>query len=859
MLKLLPKKRSTRILVLSCSAAGLIAASIVGYRLVLKPGYREWREKRANSIAREHLEKGDYTAAITAARKAIQYNPANANAWKLAVDIATKQESPHLFVYQQGLANAAPTLENRLEFIRVAIKYRAYQQAQDVINKIGTEATNSPEFYQLAAEVAQLMRNPTRAKYYLMSLVKLQPDNHKARLDLAQLRLLDGFNDNHESIRAEIRDIASVPEHRIRAFSLLLADSIKNKQPAQALEVAEQLAKSPGLTPETELMIAEAYRQGSSSQFKAYLDTLKARFATSPEQARTLVTYLNTYEQAADARVWVESLPEEIRADEGLQLGYARVLFSLKDYSALENYLRPLKWTENEYARHALLAYAARQRGDERGFAELWRLSVIEVGNNTRRLENLYNTIASWGWVEQRFELLWKKFTIDPSDKDVRRQLALWERHRQNTPALNRLFARINEAEPGNREERNNYTYTSLLLRTALERAHRDARSNYEHDPKNPFYITSYALSLYRQEKPDEALRILETMNFGAISTPERMLLHGVLLVANGRIDEGVDLMGRIKLNDLLPEERQLHADAVLLAERSRASQARIAALADTMSNRTDGEQRKSWLQALPAAYRSDNVQLELADALYATDSYAALESSLKNEQWPQHDFLRLALIAYAQRNLGRDADFMTTWRMIEASVGHRVADLRVLEELCERWGWASQRIDVLNRVIQREPTSTSLYELADYYRQQGQTAELARIYSLRVAAENPSNEDKSHFAYYSLLSNTNVSRAHTLAKQAYDASPDTPLQVKAYAFSLFKQSRFTDAARTIDKALNDSNAGVFALLRAAIAAEQGDTAEARQLLGTYQNDSALPEESALAESLAKSLAAKST
>src|SRR5690606_20488443 len=138
MLKLLPKKRSTRILVLSCSAAGLIAASIFGYRLVLKPLYRVCREKRANSIAREHLEKGDYTAAITAARKAIQYNPANANAWKLAVDIATKQESPHLFVYQQGLANAAPTLENRLEFIRVAIKYRAYQQAQDVINKIGT-------------------------------------------------------------------------------------------------------------------------------------------------------------------------------------------------------------------------------------------------------------------------------------------------------------------------------------------------------------------------------------------------------------------------------------------------------------------------------------------------------------------------------------------------------------------------------------------------------------------------------------------------------------------------------------------------------------------------------------------------
>ncbi len=859
MLKFLPRKRSTRIIVLAWTAVGLIAAGVVGYHYVLKPGYREWREKRANSIAREHLEKGDYASAITAARKAIQYNPANANAWKLAVEIAEKQESPHVFVYQQGLANASPTLENRLEFIRVAIKHRAFTQAQDTINKIGSEAANSPEFYQLAAEVSQLMRNPTRAKYYLMSLVKLQPDNHKARLDLAQHRLIDGFEDNRESIRAEIRDLATNAEHRIRALSLLLADSLKNKQTNEAVEVAEQLSKSEGLTPETELMIAEAYRQASPRHFQPYLAELKTRFAESPERVRTLATYLNGYEQSADARAWIESLSAELRADEGVQLAYARVLFGLKDYSALESYLRPLKWTENEYARQALLAFAARQRGDERGFAELWRLSVLEVGNNPRRLQALLTTVNGWAWHEQRFELLWKKFTLDPSDKDVRRQLAQWERYRQNTPALNRLFARINENEPGNREERNNYTYTSLLLRTALERAHRDARSSYEFDPKNPFYITSYAFSLYRQDKPQEALRIFETLNFGAISTPERTLLHGVLLVANGRADEGIELMSRLKLEDLLPEERQLHTEAVLLAERSRVGKARIASLTDNIGSRPEGEERKSWLQTLPAAYRSDNVQFELADALYAADAYAQLETTLKNERWPEHDFLRLALIAYAQRNLDRGSDFITTWRMIEASIGHRVPDLRVLEELCERWGWASQRIDVLNRIIQREPAGASLYELASYYRQQGQTAELARIYALRVDAENPSADDRSYFAYYNLLANANLSRAHVLSKQAYDAAPENLLQVKAYAFSLFKQSRFTDAARTVEKALTDANATDFALLRAAIAAEQGNTDEARKLLGTFSAETALPEESALADSLAKSLAAKST
>jgi hypothetical protein len=862
MLKFLPKKRSTRVIVLIWAAVGLAVIAGVGYKYVAKPGYKNWREKRANSIAREHLKNGDYPAALAAARKALQYNQSNVDAWRLAVEITEKQDSPQTFVYQQGLAGVEPTLENKLKFIRVAVKYRAYPQALDAINKMGPEAANSVEFYELAAQVSQVMRNQTKAKYYLMSLVKLRPDDNKARLDLAQIRLVDGFDDNKPSIRAEIRSLASDPALRIRALTLLLADAVQTKNATDSLEIANQLTGQTETPPATQLLIAEAYRQFSPKRFTAYLEKLKTEYAENPDQISALVSYLGSHELFSEARQWIDSLSEKAREAESVQMAYAAALLSLNDYAALEKHLRPTRWTENEYARQALLAYSARKRGDERAFSEAWRLAVIEVGSNPRRLQSLLSRVASWGWPEQRVELLWKKFSLDPSDKVTRQQIATWERGRQNTAALNRLFGRINENDPNDRESKNNYTYTSLLLGTALDRAHTDARANYEADPSNPYFATTYAFSLYRQGKHQAALTTLEGLNLGSLAAPERTLLHGVILIANGRIDEGLEQTNHLKLDQFLPEERRLYEDASVVVAKTRRDQATVARLATFSSTPAGGAERKSWLQALPASYRASGVQMELADSLYANDDYRALETTLKNEQWNENDFLRLTLLAYAQKNLGKQAEALGTWRFVTSATANRLADLTVLEEMCERWGWSAERIDILNRILQRDPAATNaMTDLAEHYRQNGQTAELARIYSLRVDADSSSSDDKSRFAYYSLLTNTNITKANVLAKQAYDQAPENAFYAKTYAYSLLKQRRPSDAWRTIEKliAVGETGPAQLNLLRAAITLEQGETAEAQKHLGSFDDTSALPEEKALADTLRKTIAAKNT
>jgi len=863
MLKFLPKRRINRLIFIACALVVLAGVGLAGAKWIAWPYFKTWRENRANSVAREFFKQDDYPNALVAVRKTLQYNQANVEAWKLAVEITEKQQSPQTFVYQQGLTNVQPTLENKLKLVRVAVKHRAYPQALDAINKVGMEGSNSAEFFELASHVAQVMRNPTKAKYYLMSLVKLRPDDNLARFELAQIRLLDGFADNKPSIRAEIRNLSTDPKLRVRALTILLADSVEARSEAEALEIADTLATMSDLPPAAHMMVAEAYRRSAPKRFGPYIEKLKTTYAIKPELAVVLVGYLTTHEMPKEARAWADSLGETVRKDECFQVSYAALLLDLKENAALETYLRPLKWTENEFVRQLLLAHAARVRADDRAFADAWRLAVIEVGNNPRRLQMLLTRVNALGWPEQRMELLWRKFSMDPSDKAARNQLGTWERSRQNTAGINRLYGRINEFDPSDRDSKNNYAYSSLLLGTSMDRAHADARNNYDSDPRNSYFATTYALSLLKQNKAPEALQVIESQSSTLMAVDERTLLHGVLLIANGRIDEGLELTAHLKHERLLPEERRLYESSSLAVAKARRDQEGVARLAAFTNSEGASPNRKSWLQALPSAFRTRGVQMELADSLYAADDYRALEATLKNETWEPNDFLRKALMAYAQKNLGRDSDARATWRAVVATAGHNPTNLSTLEEMCERWGWIPERIEVLNRILQGDPASANaLNELVDYYSKNGQTAELARLYGLRVNAETATDPDsKSRFAYYSLLTNTNVSRAHVLAKQAYDAGPDAAFSAKTYALSLHKQARFGDAWRTIENltAIGEKGPAQLNLLRAAISLGQGQVSQARSYLSSFDSQSALPEEAALAESLAKTLDQKNT
>ena len=110
-------------------------------------------------------------------------------------------------------------------------------------------------------------------------------------------------------------------------------------------------------------------------------------------------------------------------------------------------------------------------------------------------------------------------------------------------------------------------------------------------------------------------------------------------------------------------------------------------------------------------------------------------------------------------------------------------------------------------------------------------------------------------------MTKSNLSRAYILAREAYEASPEDAMRAKVYAFSLYKQSRTGDAVHLLEKLPEQKETGALqiSLMKAAVAAQQNQVKEARAELAKFDASSALPEEAALAESLAKTLAAQDT
>ena len=464
MATLLKKNSKLRIPVILAILVLLIALGLAGGKWIVWPRVTAWREQRTNNVAREKIAQGDYVAAMTAIRTSLRYNQQNIDTWKLGAEITEKQKSPEQLFFLQRLAVLQPTLENKLKFIRFAVEKNALPQAQEVIAKVGQEGANSADFLELAALVSRRLGNPTRAKYYLMSLISLRPNDNNARFELAQLRMVEGFSENRPAIRNEIRGLSSDPALRERALSLLLADAIEQKNANETIELADQLSTVLNLGPTQQVLVAEAYRRNAPGKLKPYLAHLEQNYADQPDKVAVLAGYLSNLGQTEDVCSWIDHLPEKTKAADNVQMSYAYALLLQKKWDELDGYLRVCKWKENEFARHALLAYKHRVTGSDRLFNEEWKLAVIEVGNSQRKLQALLARTIAWNWQDERYELLWKRFSIDPADLTTRQQLTSWETSKGNTAGLNRLFARVVELNPNDTDSKNNYAYTSLLL-----------------------------------------------------------------------------------------------------------------------------------------------------------------------------------------------------------------------------------------------------------------------------------------------------------------------------------------------------------------------------------------------------------
>ncbi|TVR56067.1 MAG: hypothetical protein EA425_00235, partial [Puniceicoccaceae bacterium] len=161
-------------------------------------------------------------------------------------------------------------------------------------------------------------------------------------------------------------------------------------------------------------------------------------------------------------------------------------------------------------------------------------------------------------------------YQVDPNDEESYTELLTHFLRERDSANLVRLYTRRVDTRRDDYEARNNLALLSLLQNLNLGRAFTLAQDSFRHDRANPYYRTTYAFALLRQNRAGEALEIIEAIPTNQLREPNRALYYAAILAANERAEDARAYLGLVRPENLFPDEQRLHRTVQLQIEQLR-------------------------------------------------------------------------------------------------------------------------------------------------------------------------------------------------------------------------------------------------------------------------------------------------
>jgi predicted Zn-dependent protease len=124
------------------------------------------------------------------------------------------------------------------------------------------------------------------------------------------------------------------------------------------------------------------------------------------------------------------------------------------------------------------------------------------------------------------------------------------------------LYSQELKRAPSNLGVKNNLAVTALLLDAQELKPHDLASEVYQKAPTNAAFASTYAFSLYQQEKYPEALKIMSNLKPHELDDPSIAGYYGLILKATGDPAKARSYLDWSSRGKLLPEEKKLFDSA---------------------------------------------------------------------------------------------------------------------------------------------------------------------------------------------------------------------------------------------------------------------------------------------------------
>ncbi len=527
-------------------------------------GYERWARTNSLRIARQWLDAGRLDRAGIAVRDALAAEPGLPASWRLASELAWRKGNRAASVdYAKKAAIVSKyKADDVLAWGEAAILDDDVEQAAEAESYLDPASQATSRALRLAGEVARRGRQFADARSKFEAALQADaaagvPSPAIDEIPLGIVSLQTGSAADGDRGRALLQKWSANANWGAEALRALLVDAEARRDSEAIARWGEALRIHPRCTLGDIPICLRAFEESDPARYRAVLAQLEGKSGANPTAGAQLVGWLNEIGQSAEAVRWGQSLEPAISRKPPVLQGVAEGLRKDGRWADLADWVDHGDWGQDVgFIGWGYGLLAARHLGDEAKAASLWQTLFDDGRSSPAHALFLGDSLYSWGYPQDAAALLWAASERPDLAYQALGTLARLYQVQRDSVGEYRAFSRLNAMRPFDRRIANNFAYfaavTSLGSQTQVQKV---AEDNFNHEPANIDFRSTYAFVLVWSGQAPQALAIMEPVARDWKKSPSIAFAYGAALAGVGRKPEAKEVLDSLNARALTPQE----------------------------------------------------------------------------------------------------------------------------------------------------------------------------------------------------------------------------------------------------------------------------------------------------------------
>jgi len=547
-------------LIIAATALALVLA-IIGITYGSK-FYNSWQESRLLKRASVLLQEHDYDGATRDAKHALDLHPDSLPAFYILAEASEQENRIETVAWRAQIARLAPErLDSHLNLASAALRFGELDTARKALDRVSPNDRQKAAYHVVAGWLARADGDEAALIEHFAAAAKEEPGNDLYQFNLAVLQIKSPDEEKSGPARDVLTRLSKVPQFRAGALRALLNDAVDRNDLKGADDLAQDLQMSQQVTFSDYLLCLNFYRKLDEKKFTALLEKVKPVAARDQSNLAALMEWMNDNGMAADVQKWSEKLPAELTTKPPAAIAVAEAFTEVKNWSRLKRWTRGGSWGDQDYLRLAYQGYGARQSrqaGADAEYNSLWRSAEKAADDQPQRELILARLATKWN-LSIEAEQLWLRVAKNPPNRhEAFDALARIYRANNDLPNLYKTMQNLHEVAPGDPAAASNYARLALLLDQNASEGHRVAKEAYEKAPTEVNSAVTYAFSLYAQGRTAEGIQVLKKLKPEDLHDPHAAVYTAVLLLDDNQPAAAKEYVEIAQHGPIFVEEKKL-------------------------------------------------------------------------------------------------------------------------------------------------------------------------------------------------------------------------------------------------------------------------------------------------------------